>query len=83
MPKQDTWVACGIRLAMSRSRSGTPTAITIRTLDRSRSGKSGRLTTGSQIVSNAARTIVQHVDSICSSATWGWKNPVWHSVAPA
>ena len=83
MPKQDTCVACGIRLAMSRSRSGTPTAITIRTLDRSRPGKSGRLTTGSQIVSNAASTIVQRIDSIWSSATRGWKKPVWHRVAPA
>jgi hypothetical protein len=41
------------------------------------------LTTGSQIVSNAASTIVQRIDSIWSSATSGRKNPVWHRVAPA
>src|SRR5256885_12468948 len=64
MPKQDTWMASGRRLAMSRRRSVTPTVMTIRTLDRSRSLKSGWLTTGSQIVSKAASTIVQRIETI-------------------
>ena len=76
-------MASGSRLAMSRRRSVTPTVMTMRTLDRSRSLKSGWLTTGSQMVSKAASTIVQRIEAIWSSASSGRKNPVWTSVAPA
>ncbi len=60
---QDTCVACGSRAAIARRRSGTPTAITTRIRDRSRSANPGWSRTGIQIVSNAASATVTRSDS--------------------
>ena len=79
----ETWTACGTRAAIARSRSGTPTAMTSRMRCRSRSGQSGRSSTGSQIVSKAGERHRDPLGLEQGGGGRGSKCPGWTNAARA